>query len=210
MDEVHQLIAFTGVATILTVTPGLDTALVLRTSTVNGARAGIGAAGGIVIGCLLWGIAVAMGLSAVLTASMAAFTLLRWIGAAYLMWLGVGLLRAPRQRLAEAGGSLKAVPAPARVWWRRGLLTNLLNPKVGVFYIALLPQFVPASVAPESWMILLAAIHAMLGLCWFAVLIAAAQPLGQWLRRPAVLSTIDRLTGILFLGFGARLVFERR
>src|SRR5262249_12905256 len=119
MSDMQLLIAFTGVAAVLTVTPGLDTALVLRTATVNGTRAAMGAAAGIVTGCLLWGVAVALGLSAVLTASMAAFTVLRWIGAAYLTWIGIGLLRAPRRTLAEPGDRLKSEHAPVAAWLRR-------------------------------------------------------------------------------------------
>ena len=92
----------------------------------------------------------------------------------------------------------------------RGLLQNLLNPKVGVFYISFLPQFVPAAVPAAPWMLLLAGIHAALGLLWFGVLITATRPIVGLLRRPPVLRAIDRLTGLVFLAFGAKLALSRR
>ena len=92
---------------------------------------------------------------------------------------------------------------------RRGFLTNLLNPKVGVFYISFLPQFLPAGVPAGPFIFLLAAIHGAMGLAWFAVLIAATRPLAGLLQRTAVVRWLDRVTGGVFLAFGARLALER-
>jgi threonine/homoserine/homoserine lactone efflux protein len=204
----EALIAFSIAAGLLTLTPGLDTALVLRTAAVEGARRAALAGVGIVLGCLAWGGAVALGLGALLQASQLAFEALKWAGAAYLVWLGVNLILKPRDRFelgapgTHSGGGL--------AWMRRGLLTNLLNPKVGVFYVSFLPQFVPAQVAAAPFMFLLAAIHALMGLAWFAVLIGATRPIAGALQKAAVVRWLDRLTGGVFLGFGVRLALERR
>ena len=199
------LALFVVAAGLLTITPGLDTALVLRTAAVEGPRRAALAALGIACGCLAWGAAVALGLGALLAASQAAYTVLKWVGAAYLAWLGVGLILRPRSTFELAA------PGPRRGgWWLRGFLTNLLNPKVGVFYVSFLPQFVPAHVAAAPFIFLLAAIHAAMGASWLGVLIAGMAPLKRWLQRAAVVRWLDRATGVVFLGFGARLALERR
>lgn len=202
-----SLIAFTLAAALLTVTPGLDTALVLRTAGVEGARRAFSAGLGICLGCLVWGAVVALGLGMLLAASELAYTILKWAGAAYLLWLGVQLILSKRDDFASAGAP--AAHATSLAWFSRGLLTNLLNPKVGIFYVSFLPQFVPAGANVPLITLLLAAIHAALGLAWFALLIAATRPLAGALRRPRVIRTLDRLTGGLFILFGARLAFGR-
>ncbi len=201
------LIAYVAAAALLTITPGLDTALVLRTLVVEGPRRAMLAASGVVSGVLVWGLAVALGLGVLLAASQFAYDLLRWAGAAYLAWLGLNLIFKPRAKLDLT------TPGPvskAANWWLRGLFTNLLNPKVGVFYVSFLPQFVPAHVAPAPFIVLLAALHALMGLAWFAALILASRPLRSAIERPGVVRWLDRATGAVFLGFGARLAFARR
>jgi threonine/homoserine/homoserine lactone efflux protein len=204
----EALAAYVAAAGLLTLTPGLDTALILRTAAVEGPKRAGFAAVGIVTGCLVWGAAVALGLGALLAASAVAFTMLKWAGAAYLVWLGLGLILKPRDRFeletgaASAGGDL--------AWMRRGLLTNLLNPKVGVFYISFLPQFLPSGVRPAPFIFLLAAIHAALGLAWCACLIGATRPIAGALKKANVVRWLDRLTGGVFLAFGVRLALERR
>jgi len=206
MTVTTALIAYLAAATLLTITPGLDTAIVLRTSAVEGPRRAALAALGVICGCLAWGVAAALGLGVVLAASHLAYTVLKWAGAAYLAWLGVNLFVKPR-----AAFDLAATPTGPRAgnWWVRGFLTNLLNPKVGVFYVSFLPQFVPSHVAPAPFILLLAVIHGALGALWFAGLIGASAPLKRWLQRAAVVRWLDRLTGVVFLGFGARLAFDR-
>ena len=146
MTVVEALLAFTLAAGLLTMTPGLDTAIVLRTAAVEGPKRAALAALGVIAGCLVWGAAVALGLGVVLEASNLAFNVIRWAGAAYLVWLGVGLILRPRERF-EIASDATSVSGGDLDWMRRGFLTNLLNPKVGVFYISFLPQFVPAGVA---------------------------------------------------------------
>jgi threonine/homoserine/homoserine lactone efflux protein len=217
MTVAQALIAFSAAAFLLTITPGLDTALTLRTATVEGPKRAALAVAGIAIGCLTWGAVVALGLGALLKASVLAFTILKWAGAAYLVWLGLGMILKPRDRFEiETDGP--SGPQSRRggdfTWMRRGLLTNLLNPKVGIFYISFLPQFLPASVvggvAAAPFIFLLAAIHALIGGLWLGCLIAATRPIAGLLRKAAVVRWLDRVTGGVFLGFGVRLALERR
>lgn len=207
MTVVQALVAFSVAAALLTVTPGLDTALVLRAAAVESARRAALAALGVVAGCLVWGAAVALGLGALLDASQLAFQVLKWAGAAYLVWLGLNLVLKPRQRFELAAA---ATDGGDLAWMRRGFLTNLLNPKVGVFYVSFLPQFLAEGVPAGPFIFLLAVVHGVMGVAWFAALIAATRPIAGALQRPAVVTWLDRLTGGVFLGFGLKLALERR
>ncbi len=205
----HAVAAFTVAAGLLTVTPGLDTALVLRTAAVEGSRRALLAGAGICLGCLTWGFAVSVGLGALLAVSRLAYDILRIAGAAYLIWLGVRILL--RQR--GSGGPVLALGDTREDrsgWLMRGFLTNVLNPKVGVFYVTFLPQFVPAGVSVAPFIMLLAAIHATEGMVWFTALALATRSLSRWLRQPGVARTLDGVTGAMFIGFGLVLVLERR
>ena len=207
MTVTQALLTFVAAASILTITPGVDTAMVLRSAAAGGPRPAAYASMGIALGCLIWGAAVSVGLGALLAASELAFTVLKWAGAAYLLYLGVKLLVHPRERLDAS--SSNSAPLDPRRSLRQGLLTNLLNPKVGVFYITFLPQFVPAGADVALFSFLLAGIHVLLGLAWFAVLIAATVPMGRVLRRPKVVRAMDRVTGGLFVGFAAKLALAK-
>ena len=199
------VLSFAVVATALTVTPGLDTALVLRAALTRGRSEAAATAAGIVAGLFVWGAAAAVGVSALLTASEVAYDVLRYAGAAYLVWFGVRLLvralrpgtAADEPRGVAAGSAWRAA--------RTGLATNLLNPKVGIFYVALLPQFLPAGSDPLAVGLLLAGVHALLSVGWFGLLIALATLLSRWLRRPGTVRAIDGVTGATLLGFGVRL-----
>jgi len=210
MTVIQSLLLFSLAAGLLTITPGLDTTLVLRTSASEGPRPAVFAGVGIALGCLVWGAAAASGLTALLSAAPLAFQVLKWAGTAYLVWLGLKMIFSDAQGL-DLTAPEDAAPATKGIGWlRRGLLTNLLNPKVGVFYVTFLPQFVPAGVSAGPWMLLLAALHVLFGLIWFAVLIAATLPLSRVLRKPAVARWIDRIAGGVLIGFGAKLALSRR
>jgi threonine/homoserine/homoserine lactone efflux protein len=206
MSPVAQsLVAFTLAAALLTVTPGLDTTLVLRTAAVEGARRALAAALGICLGCLAWGALVAIGLGVLLEASELAYLALKWAGAAYLLYLGLRMILVGR-----GPGEVDMAPAPARTnWFLTGLLTNLLNPKVGAFYVSFLPQFIPPGMSVPPTTLLLAAIHAALGLLWFLLLVAATRPLARALRSAPVVRILDRLTGAVLIFFGLKLAFSR-
>lgn len=198
------LIAFTLAAALLTITPGLDTALVLRTAASDSPRHALMAGIGIAIGCIGWGAIVAVGLGALLAASELAYTALRWIGAGYLFYLGWKLLRNPRHSLDLA--QLTQASMGSTQWLGRGFLTNILNPKVGVFYVSFLPQFIPNGANVMASTVLLAAIHAALGIVWSVALIAATRPLSGFLKRGPIVMWLDRLTGGVFIAFGLRLI----
>jgi threonine/homoserine/homoserine lactone efflux protein len=198
------LIAYTFAAALVTITPGLDTALVLHTVASRGAKAAWHASLGIALGCLTWGLLAAGGISAVLLASASLFTALKLAGALYLVWLGVGLLRRPGAQVGVDRAEAGSRP------FRRGLLTNLLNPKVGLFYVAFLPQFIPAGAPLLVMTLAMTFIHALLGLIWFALLIALARQANNLLGRPGVLGWIERITGGLFVGLGLKLAFDTR
>lgn len=206
MSITENLLAFTFAATLLTLTPGLDTALVLRTATVEGKQQALRAALGINAGCLLWGAAVAFGLGALIAVSELAFNLLKYCGAAYLAWLGLNMLLRPRRSFAPAD----ADGNPGANWFLKGMLGNVLNPKVGVFYVSFLPQFIPQGQPLVLWTFGLVSIHVVLGLIWSLLLIGATRSLSGVLQREKVLQWMDRTTGMIFVLFAARLALSRR
>ena len=208
MTPTVALLAFALAGAIITITPGLDTVLMLRTVVLEGPRRAAAAGLGICCGLVLWGLIVAFGLGALLTVSTLAYTVLQWTGAAYLLWLGLDLLLNPRQDALQTDAT-QTLRGGGGHWFVRGLLTNLLNPKVGVFYVTFLPQFVPVGVEVKPFVIALAAIHILEGALWFALLIAAARSMSCWLRNPAVARLLDRLTGAVLVGFGLRLAVEQ-
>ena len=206
-DMFAACLAFAGVAALLTITPGVDTMLVLRMTVTGGRRAGYLASAGVVTGLLCWAMAGAAGLTAVLAASRIAFDVLRVAGACYLLWLGgQALWNARRGRAAEepaldGGGSGVAA-------FRSGLTTNLLNPKVGVFYLSLLPQFVPDGSAVLTTSMIFSAIHAAEGLLWLVLVVGVAGAARRVLTRPTVKRRLQQVTGLAFIGFGVRLAVE--
>jgi threonine/homoserine/homoserine lactone efflux protein len=206
MSIADNILAFTLAATVLTLTPGLDTALVLRTATVEGKFQAVRAALGINAGCLLWGAAVAFGLGALIAVSELAFNVLKYCGAGYLAWLGLNMLLRPRRSLGAEVASGK----PEANWFMKGMLGNLLNPKIGIFYVSFLPQFIPQGQPLVAWTFGLVSIHVVLGLLWSLALIAATQPLAGVLRKPKVIQWMDRATGMIFVLFAARLALSKR
>jgi len=203
------LFSFLFAITILTLTPGFDTALVLRTAIAQGWQRALATALGVTLGCLLWGIAVGLGLGALLMASEIAYNLLKWLGAAWLCYLGIRLLVTPRQQ-SPAVGQPAVRQQGYLACFSRGLMGNLLNPKVGVFYVTFLPQFIPAGASVPLWCSLMALAHMLLGLVWNAVLIGGSHFFAGHLQKPAVLKVMDRLTGCVFIGFAAKLALSRR
>jgi threonine/homoserine/homoserine lactone efflux protein len=207
----QALLSFTVTAGLLTITPGLDTALVLRTAAVEGRKQAMLAGIGICFGCLLWGVAASFGLSALLAVSGFAYNVLRIVGAIYLGYLGIKLLiRAFASTSSNSGAEPEEYASKdGSLWFKRGLLTNLLNPKVGVFYLSFLPQFIPTGVPVWSFSILLALIHATEGLLWFLLLTNATELISSWLRRRRVVMALDSLMGAILIAFGLKLVLDK-
>jgi threonine/homoserine/homoserine lactone efflux protein len=200
---------FALLAAVLTIIPGPDSALILRSALVQTKKHAYATALGIASGTFVWGAAAAVGAAALLAASEFAFTILKIAGAVYLVYLGVAMI----VRSFRRGAIQPDAPAPVRslaAAFGRGALTNLLNPKVGVFYIALIPQFIPEGVPPVGMGLLLALVHVVESIVWFTGLIVAAHFARRWLSRPTVTAWIDRVTGGILVAFGAVLAIESR
>jgi threonine/homoserine/homoserine lactone efflux protein len=213
MTTEQALLSFTLTAGLLTITPGLDTALVLRTAAVEGGKRAMLAGIGICLGCLLWGAAASFGLNALLAVSGFAYNVLRISGAIYLGYLGIKLfIRAYTSTSLDRAAEPVFRPDKSgenSIWLKRGLLTNLLNPKVGVFYLSFLPQFIPPGVQVWSFSILLALIHATEGVLWFLLLTSATGLLSRWLRKRRVVMALDSTMGAIFIAFGLKLAFDK-
>jgi threonine/homoserine/homoserine lactone efflux protein len=209
--------SFAVVAGLVTIIPGLDTALVVRTTVTQGRRQGFAAALGINTGVLVWGAAAAVGISALLAASQLAYDVVRAAGAAYLVWLGTAMLwRSWRRRGAAHRDATSAQPAESRPResvvrsWLRGATANLLNPKIGAFYVAMLPQFIPAHASHLLMGLALAGIHDAEGIIWFTTLISAVHLARGFLDSNRVHKIMDRITGTVLIGFGLKLALSSR
>jgi threonine/homoserine/homoserine lactone efflux protein len=240
---IAALLAFALAATLLILAPGPDSLLVMRNTLRNGRRAGWVTAGGTLSGLLIWVVAAAVGLSALLRVSHIGYEILRLAGAGYLIWLGasgLGLLRRKQSGLAlrrkrtgrQAEGSQgrlpdravrpvtgvkpsePASPGPARFRCSRaylsGMLSNLLNPKIGVFFIAFLPGFIPAGAPTAEFSLVLGLWFIVETGAWLVTLAWGVARGAGWLRRPAVLRWLERGTGIVLIGFGLRLASQSR
>lgn len=206
MSVVDTLVAYSLAALLLTLTPGLDTALILRTSAVEGGKKAFQAALGIDMGCFIWGTVVAFGLGALLTASEVAYNVLKWCGAIYLLWLGSQILFRPRQSFVIQQDQAIST----NNWFLKGMLGNVLNPKMGIFYISFLPQFIPVGHSPVIWTFLLVSIHVLIGTLWSLTLILATRYVSVLLKKSMFIQWIDRVTGGLFVLFAIRLALSHR
>ncbi|GAA2835306.1 LysE family translocator [Crossiella cryophila] len=205
------LLAYCLAAVVLVVTPGLDTMLILRSVVLGGRRTGLATGLGITLGCLVWGAASIAGITALLRASEFGYNALRLAGAGYLVWLGGSALWRSWRDRGKPTEAADLPELPALGGWRAlrsGLLTNLLNPKVGVFYLSLLPQFLPAAGPTTGWASLLVLIHVGLGFLWQFVLVGLAGSARRWLTRRRVRTWLDRLTATILLGLGLRLALQ--
>jgi threonine/homoserine/homoserine lactone efflux protein len=210
------VLGFALAATLVILAPGPDFMLVMRNTVRGGRRAGWVTACGTLSGLTVWALAAALGLSALLRVSHVAYDVLRFCGAAYLIWLGVTSLgnfrrngtdgARPAPDLAALG---QAPSRPGRAYLN-GMLSNLLNPKISVFFMAFLPAFVPVGASASQFSLLLGAwFIAETGL-WLAVVAWLADRGVRWLRRPTVQRWLERITGVVLIGFGLRLATESR
>jgi threonine/homoserine/homoserine lactone efflux protein len=202
------LLGFTVVALLTVVAPGMETMLVLRYSLLGGRRAGLAVVLGSTTGCLVWATASLAGLTALLTASRVAYDIVRIAGAAYLVWLGGSMLWKTFSRKGTEPDQVVEVKRGTA--FRAGLGTNLLNPKPGVFYMSLLPQFLPGGPANLAWGALLVAIHLAIGLVWLPTLVWTADRARRLFLRDRVRRVLDRITATVLIGLGVKLAAEAR
>jgi threonine/homoserine/homoserine lactone efflux protein len=201
----ESLAAFLAVSAIVIVTPGQDTALTIRNSLLGGRPSGLATALGVSTGQAVWTLAASAGLAALLVASEPAFVALKLVGAAYLVYLGAqSLLAALRGRQRPHTGARSASPAVA---FRQGLLSNLGNPKMAVFFSSLLPQFGGTSFAS---LLALGLLFCTLTLVWLSAYAFVVARAGDVLRRPRIRRALDAVTGVVLTAFGIRLATERR
>jgi threonine/homoserine/homoserine lactone efflux protein len=203
---VDRLAAFVGIAVVVIVTPGPDTALTIRNTLLGGRAAGVRTALGVVTGQAAWTLATSAGIAALLVASEPAFRAVRLAGAAYLVFLGLQTLRralrgertaAPRERRGGAA-------------YRQGLLSNLGNPKMAAFFTSLLPQFAPGGEASFAGLLALGLLFCTLTLIWLSAYAFAVARAGDVLRRTGIRRAVDAVTGAVLVAFGLRLATERR
>jgi len=209
-----QVVAFTIIAGLLTMTPGADTMLVIRNVMGRGRRAGLLTTLGSSTGVFIHAILSALGLSLILVQSATAFEILKMIGAGYLIWLGI---RSLTQALRGQPGGLESIghpeppprPARGRRSFLEGLLSNVTNPKAAMFYLAFLPQFI----RPGEWVlgksVLLAGIHWTENVIWLSIVTLLLARVRSWIILPRVKRGIEATTGAILIAFGARLAMER-
>jgi threonine/homoserine/homoserine lactone efflux protein len=203
------LVPFVGVAVVVIVTPGPDTALTVRNALVGGRRAGVRTAAGVVAGQAVWTLATSAGIAALLVASRPAFTALRYAGAAYLLYLGLRSLLAAVRDGGDPPARRPGRP-PAVAAFRQGLVSNLANPKSAVFFTSLLPQFAPSGRASFPALLALGLVYCSITLAWLCASAAAVARVGVALRRPLVRRAIEAVTGVVLTALGFRLATERR
>jgi len=204
-----QLLAFVGAALLVTAAPGPDNLMVLSLGLARGRRAGMAFGSGCALGCLNHTVLAALGVGALIAASPLAFTALRVAGGLYLVWIGVGALRASLRPAGAGAGAVGAVPTdPPRRLFLKGLAVNAINPKVVLFFLAFLPQFVEPARGHAAWQIgQLGLVFTLQALLVFGAIGWFAGGVGERLqRRPALGLWLDRIAGLVFVGLGLRLL----
>jgi threonine/homoserine/homoserine lactone efflux protein len=204
--EETTMMTFAIAALVLIMLPGPDQALITRNALVGGRRGGLLTMVGGVLGLGVHAGAAALGLSALLLASATAFTILKIVGTVYLLWLAAQMLWSAMRSRRRPADEKTAAPVRRSGYLRQGFLSNALNPKVALFFVTFLPQFLSTdSGSPRLEAMLLSAIFAALYLAWFGLYIAAVERLGRWLRRPRVKARIEGFTGLILATVAVRL-----
>ena len=204
-------VTFMAASALLIVLPGPDNALVVRNSLRHGRASGLRTAAGTLTGVLVWVGAAAFGLSALLRASEIGYDALRFGGAVYLIWLGVGSLRSRcHASLGEDRENHRAPDGGDRAGYLMGVVTNLANPKTGVFFIAFFPAFIPRGSSVEVTSLLFGGLFALEAAAWFGTLLWGVSRLTAWLDRPRIQRRIEQVTGMVLIGFAIRLATEHR
>lgn len=201
-----SIITFSILAGILVLIPGLDFALVLRYATTQSRTSAMVVMLGITSGLFVWGAFASLGISAILQASQTAFNVLKIVGVLYMVWMGIGFIRNSMKKEVSARVDNRQIGN--KQTFTRGLLSNLLNPKAGVFYLSVLPQFIPADSNHLLFGLALTGIHAAITIVYFVALILFINTLKDFFLRPRVIKNMERISGVAVIGFGARLLLS--
>ncbi|MET9765494.1 LysE family translocator [Streptomyces sp. NPDC006372] len=203
-----SVVAFAGAAFLIAMAPGPSTVVILRRSVADGRRTGMAAVLGNECGVLLWGLAAAFGLSALLLASQIAYDVIRIAGAVVLVWMGArALWQARRPGGGDAGPATTASVSLRRAYWQ-GLVTNAANPKAGLFAVSFLPQFVPEGAAVLPALLALSVIWVVVDLVWYLPMVWLAGRVGGVLRRRSVRRRMEQVSGAVLVGLGVRLAVD--
>jgi threonine/homoserine/homoserine lactone efflux protein len=206
-----EVLAFIGVCILVICTPGPDTALTIRNSIIGGRRGGLLTAGGIAAGQLTWTIAASVGLAGLLQASQPAFTALKIIGAAYLVFLGAqSILAAVRGHPAQKEQQSRPHQLSPSNAMRQGLISNLANPKMAVFFLSLLPQFASPTSAGFAAFAPLGLVFCLMTFGWLSIYALVLHRVGSFIQRSRVRRTLEAVTGTVLVGLGIRLAAETR
>jgi threonine/homoserine/homoserine lactone efflux protein len=211
-----ELLTFLGLAVVVIVTPGPDTALTIRNTIAGGRAAGLGTGLGVASGQAIWTLAAAAGVAALLVASEPAFLALKYAGAAYLVFLGLqtlaGAVRpsAARQAPEPTLPAVRRARLPVRTAWRQGMVSDLANPKMAVFYTSLLPQFTPSDGPAFPVLLGLGVIFSLMTFSWLALYATAVDRLSDLLSRTGVRRALDAAMGAVLVALGGRLALEKR
>lgn len=206
-----HLLVFIGVAAIVILIPGPDTAVVTKNVLVHGRRVAFGTSLGVSAGLSVWTLAAALGVASVVRASALAFTVLKLIGALYLVWLGLRALCAAGHTETGARPPTADKPAMGALGgFRQGLLSDLANPKIGIFFTSLLPQFVDPGHSILLPFLALGAVFVLMTVLWLSAYCLIASRAAETLQRPRVKAGMARFTGIVLIALGLRLAIEHR
>jgi threonine/homoserine/homoserine lactone efflux protein len=203
------MLTFLAAALVLILIPGPDQALITRNALAGGRKGGLLTTLGGMSGLTVHASAAAAGVSALLVASEIAFTVLKVVGVAYLLWMGVQTIRAARRYRGEDEDITGPDPRSPWRYLRQGFLSNSLNPKVALFFVTFLPQFLPSTGGTFGYALLLSGLFAALYLSWFSCYVLLIDRLGAFLRSPRLRARTEQVTGVLLVGFAVRLMLQQ-
>ncbi len=208
MNVLNDLLTFLLLSSFVVMSPGVDTALITKRTVSEGQASGYRMALGITTGSLVHTFAAAFGLSAILMQSALAFEIVKYVGAIYLIYLGVSSFMTRKKQETEE--NLKDQIKPGQSAFKQGLLSNVLNPKVAMFFLTFLPQFVTPGSSSIQQLLMMGVIYTFLSISWFFVYVFFINYLRSWLLSAKVQRAMDRATGLVLIGFGVKLAFSKQ
>jgi len=208
VNILNDLLTFLLLSSFVVMSPGVDTALITKRTVSEGRTSGYRMAMGITAGSLVHTFAAAFGLSAILMQSALAFEIVKYVGAIYLIYLGVSSFMTRKKQETEE--NLKDQIKPGQSAFKQGLLSNVLNPKVAMFFLTFLPQFVTPGSSSIQQLLMMGVIYTFLSISWFFVYVFFINYLRSWLLSAKVQRAMDRATGLVLIGFGVKLAFSKQ